>query len=85
MKASFAGAICVRAVELLCPLPGYLLDWFADTSGTATPDPAVLNYTLDIYPPYADADGDRFPDVNEQPILSVPTADTPQARRINKS
>lgn len=37
---------------------------------------ALLNYTLDIYPPSADADGDGFPDVGAQPALSIPTVDT---------
>jgi len=37
---------------------------------------ALLNYTLDIYPPSADADGDGFPDAGAQPALSVPLVDT---------
>jgi hypothetical protein len=41
---------------------------------------AVLNYTLDIYFPSADADGDGFPDAGVQPILSVPTVDN--AKRV---
>jgi len=43
-------------------------------------DTAVLNYTLDIYPPSADADGDGFPDAGAQPILSIPTLDN--AKRV---
>jgi hypothetical protein len=41
---------------------------------------AVLNYTLDIYPPSADADGDGFPDAGAQPVLIVPALDT--AKRV---
>jgi hypothetical protein len=41
---------------------------------------AVLNYTLDIYLPSADADGDGFPDAGAQPVLSVPAVDT--AKRV---
>lgn len=41
---------------------------------------AVLNYTLDVYPPSADADGDGLPDAGTQPILSIPTLDN--ARRV---
>ena len=41
---------------------------------------AVLNYTLDIYPPSADADGDGFPDPGTTPVLSVPTIDN--AKRV---
>jgi hypothetical protein len=41
---------------------------------------AVLNYTLDVYPASADADGDGFPDAGAQPILSIPTVDN--AKRI---
>jgi hypothetical protein len=41
---------------------------------------AVLNYTLDIYPPSADANGDGFPDAGAQPVLSIPTVDN--AKRV---
>ena len=41
---------------------------------------AVLNYTLDIYLPSADADGDGFPDAGAQPVASIPTVDN--ARRV---
>ena len=41
---------------------------------------AVLNYTLDVYLPSADADGDGFPDAGAQPLLSVPTVDN--AKRV---
>ena len=41
---------------------------------------AVLNYTLDIYPPSADADGDGFPDAGAPTALSIPTVDT--AKRV---
>jgi hypothetical protein len=43
-------------------------------------DTAVLNYTLDIYLPSADADGDGFPDAGVQPVLAVPTVDN--AKRV---
>ncbi len=41
---------------------------------------AALNYTLDVYPASADADGDGFPDAGAQPVLSLPTVDT--AKRV---
>jgi len=41
---------------------------------------AVLNYTLDIYLPSADADGDGFPDPGTAPVLTVPTLDN--AKRV---
>jgi hypothetical protein len=41
---------------------------------------AVLNYTLDVYLPAADADGDGFPDAGAQPIMSIPTVDN--AKRV---
>lgn len=43
-------------------------------------DTAVLDYTLDIYLPSADADGDGFPDAGAQPITSIPTLDN--AKRV---
>jgi len=43
-------------------------------------DTAVLDYTLDIYLPSADADGDGFPDAGVQPVLAVPTVDN--AKRV---
>jgi len=43
-------------------------------------DTAVLDYTLDIYLPSADADGDGFPDAGAQPVLAVPTVDN--AKRV---
>ena len=43
-------------------------------------DTAVLNYTLDCYLPSADADGDGFPDVGAQPVITIPTVDN--ARRV---
>jgi hypothetical protein len=45
-----------------------------------TQDTAVLNYTLDVYPASADADGDGFPDAGAQPVLSIPTVD--KAKRV---
>ena len=43
-------------------------------------DTAVLNYTLDIYLPSADADGDGYPDPGTAPVLTVPTLDN--AKRV---
>jgi len=43
-------------------------------------DTAVLNYTLDVYLPLADTDGDGFPDADAEPILSIPTVDN--AKRV---
>jgi len=41
---------------------------------------AVLNYTLDVYLPSADGDGDGLPDAGAQPVLSIPTVDN--AKRV---
>jgi hypothetical protein len=35
-------------------------------------DTAVLNYTVNVYLPSADADGDGYPDANAQPALAIP-------------
>jgi hypothetical protein len=35
-------------------------------------DTVVLNYTVNVYPPSADADGDGYPDANAQPVLTIP-------------
>jgi hypothetical protein len=67
-------------------LPGDLLQTMAIIifSGTwkyTSQDTAVLNYTVNVYLPSADADGDGFPDANAQPVLTIPgVVDT--ARRV---
>lgn len=33
---------------------------------------AVLNYTVNVYLPSADTDGDGYPDGNAQPVLTIP-------------
>ena len=33
---------------------------------------AVLNYTVNVYLPSTDADGDGYPDANAQPVLTIP-------------
>ena len=43
-------------------------------------DTAVLNYTINVYPAAADADGDGFPDGNAQPAMAIPVVDT--AKRV---
>lgn len=35
-------------------------------------DTVVLNYTVKVYLPSADADGDGYPDANAQPVLTLP-------------
>jgi len=35
-------------------------------------DTVVLNYTVNVYLPSADADGDGYPDENAQPVLTIP-------------
>lgn len=35
-------------------------------------DTVVLNYTVNVYLPSADADGDGYPDANAQPVLTIP-------------
>ena len=57
--------------------PGDLLEnkaivMFSGTWKFTTDNTAVLNYTVNIYLPSADADGDGFPDANAQPVLTVP-------------
>lgn len=44
-------------------------------SGTwkfTSPDTVVLNYTVNVYLPSADADGDGYPDAGAQPVLTIP-------------
>jgi hypothetical protein len=43
-------------------------------------DTAVLNYTINVYPAAADADGDGYPDANAQPVFAIPVVDN--ARRV---
>jgi hypothetical protein len=43
-------------------------------------DTAVLNYTLDIYLPTADTDGDGLPEADAKPVLTIPTVDN--AKRV---
>jgi hypothetical protein len=38
------------------------------------PDSFVVNYTMDVYPAAADADGDGYPDPGTTPVLSIPGA-----------
>jgi hypothetical protein len=57
--------------------PGDLLQTKAIVmySGTwkyTSQDTAVLNYTVNVYPASADADGDGYPDANAQPALTIP-------------
>jgi hypothetical protein len=57
--------------------PGDLLQnkaivMFSGTWQFTSHDTAVLNYTVNVYLPSADADGDGFPDANAQPVLTIP-------------
>jgi len=57
--------------------PGDLLQTTAIIiySGTwkyTSDDTAVLNYTINVYPASADADGDGYPDPDTQPVLTIP-------------
>jgi hypothetical protein len=45
---------------------------FSGTWKYTSLDTAVLNYTVNVYLPSADADGDGFPDANAQPVLTIP-------------
>lgn len=45
---------------------------FAGTWKFTSQDTVVLNYTVKVYLPSADADGDGFPDANAQPVLTIP-------------
>jgi hypothetical protein len=57
--------------------PGDLLETKAIVlySGTwkfTSQDTAVVNYTVNVYPASADADGDGYPDANAQSVLTIP-------------
>jgi hypothetical protein len=57
--------------------PGDLLQnkaivMFSGTWKYTSNNTAVLNYTVNVYLPSADADGDGFPDANAQPVLTIP-------------
>jgi len=57
--------------------PGDLLEnkaivMFSGTWKFTSDNTAVLNYTVNVYPPSADADGDGFPDAGAQPALTIP-------------
>jgi hypothetical protein len=57
--------------------PGDLLQnkaivMFSGTWKYTSQDTAVLNYTVNVYLPSADADGDGLPDANAQPVLTIP-------------
>jgi hypothetical protein len=75
----------ITCMQVIPKQPGELLQnkGFIVSHGTwkfTSDNTAVLNYTLDIYLPSADADGDGFPDAGAQPVLSVPAVDT--AKRV---
>jgi hypothetical protein len=75
----------ISYMQVTPPQPGDLLQSKAIivSHGTwkfTSNDTAVLNYTLDIYLPSADADGDGFPDAGAQPVLILPTVDN--AKRV---
>lgn len=57
--------------------PGELLETkaivlFSGTWKFTSDDTAVLNYTVNVYLPSADTDGDGLPDANAQPVLTIP-------------
>ena len=57
--------------------PGDLLEnkaiiMFSGTWKFTSENSVVLNYTVNVYLPSADADGDGYPDVGTQPVLTIP-------------
>jgi|SRR5437899_1371778 len=57
--------------------PGDLLQnkaivMFSGTWKFTSEDTVVLNYSVNVYLPSADADGDGFPDAGAQPVLTIP-------------
>jgi hypothetical protein len=66
--------------------PGDLLQnvaivMFSGTWKYTSHDTAVLNYTVNVYLPSADADGDGFPDATAQPVLTL-TGFVDNAKRV---
>ena len=59
-------------IRLIFVMPG--------TGRFTGPDGFVVNYTIDVYPAAADADGDGFPDPGTTPMLSIPG--TGSAKRV---
>ena len=58
-------------------LPGELLQnmaivMFSGTWKFTSDNTVVLNYTVNVYLPSADADGDGYPDAGAQPVLTIP-------------
>jgi len=45
---------------------------FSGTWKFTSDDTVVLNYTVNVYLPSADADGDGYPDAGAQPALTIP-------------
>jgi hypothetical protein len=45
---------------------------FSGTWKFTSDDTVVLNYTVNVYLPSADADGDGYPDPGAQPVLTIP-------------
>ena len=54
---------------------------FSGTWKFTSNDTVVLNYTVSVYLPSADADGDGLPDANAQPVLTIPGI-VDNARRV---
>ena len=54
---------------------------FSGTWKYTSQDTVVLNYTVNVYLPSADADGDGYPDANSQPVLTIPGV-VDNARRV---
>jgi hypothetical protein len=57
--------------------PGDLLQnkaivMFSGTWKFTSDNTVVLNYTVNVYLPSADADGDGYPDAGAQPVLTIP-------------
>ena len=66
--------------------PGDLLEtkaivMFFGTWKYTSQDTVVLNYTVNVYPASADADGDGYPDAGAQPALTIPGL-VDNARRV---
>jgi len=66
--------------------PGELLQnkatvMFSGTWKYTSEHTAVLNYTVNVYLPAADANGDGYPDANAQPVMTIPNV-VDNARRV---
>jgi hypothetical protein len=54
------------------PLENKAIIMFSGTWKFTSENTVVLNYTVNVYLPSADADGDGYPDAGAQPVLTIP-------------